>query len=347
MFSGTPFGYGIGTVLGGRLADRLPPRRLCWAALGLLGLGMAVAFAFPSGTTFLLFYSLLGLGLGGGLALVASVAAGAQVLPRRVGTVGGGLTATYALGAVVQVPVVARLSAQLGWLGSLRVTGLGLLALAVICLTVMPPLGAPRTARHDSRPPLSELLRRRRLWTALAIEASLTPLGTYAFVNLIVFANGRGLSLAAATLGLVALAIGNTAGRTLAGVTSDVAGVDIVLAGILALDLAGAGLLAWGPGGEAVLAGALLIGLALGGGAGVMSRAGAEAAPDAPATGFGLVFAGYAVGALLGPLIGAETGVAPVTWLLLGLGPLLGFGLLAFRMGTGMRQAASADRRSA
>lgn len=30
VFSGTPLGYGIGIVIGGWLADRSPPRRLCW-----------------------------------------------------------------------------------------------------------------------------------------------------------------------------------------------------------------------------------------------------------------------------------------------------------------------------
>jgi len=36
VFSATPVGYGTGIVVGGRLADRLPPRRLCWAGLVLL-----------------------------------------------------------------------------------------------------------------------------------------------------------------------------------------------------------------------------------------------------------------------------------------------------------------------
>ena len=58
VFSATPLGYGTGALIGGRLADRLPPRRLCWAGLGLLGAGFAVAFTHPSGLTFVAFYAL-------------------------------------------------------------------------------------------------------------------------------------------------------------------------------------------------------------------------------------------------------------------------------------------------
>jgi len=43
VWSATPIGYGSGIVIGGRLADRLPPRRLCWTGLGLLAVGASIA----------------------------------------------------------------------------------------------------------------------------------------------------------------------------------------------------------------------------------------------------------------------------------------------------------------
>jgi len=60
VFSATPIGYGTGIVIGGRLADRVPPRRLCWAGLALLASGLAIALSFPSELTFTFFYSMLG-----------------------------------------------------------------------------------------------------------------------------------------------------------------------------------------------------------------------------------------------------------------------------------------------
>ncbi len=69
VFSATPAGYGIGTAIGGRLGERLPPRRLCWASLGLLWAGFAVAFTLPGGLTFVVAYAFLALGVGGGVAL--------------------------------------------------------------------------------------------------------------------------------------------------------------------------------------------------------------------------------------------------------------------------------------
>jgi MFS family permease len=331
VFSATPLGYGIGTVLGGRLADRLPPRRLCWAALGMLATGFAVAFGSGSGATFVLFYAFLGLGLGGGLALVAGLAAGARVLPKRPGAVGGALTATYALGAVVQVPGVALLAGWLGWLNGLRLTGTVLVALAAAALALMPRLPPPLHAANPQGSGLAGIFLRRGVWTAYAIEACLTPLGTFAFVSLLLYAHVHGLAPVLGTAALVTLALGNTAGRVLGGVVSDRTGVNAVFAAILGFSLVAAGLMAWAPAQATLLPAAVLAGLGLGGGAGVMSRAAALAAPDAPGSAFGLIFAGFASGAFLGPLAGAVLGLDSEAWLIMGLLPLAGFGLLILR----------------
>lgn len=62
----------------------------------------------------------------------------------------------------------------------------------------------------------------------------------------------------------------------------------------------------------------------------MLSRAGASAAPDAPRSAFGLMFAGYAAGAASGPLIGGALGVGTATWLILSVPPLIALGLVAF-----------------
>jgi len=108
-------------VFAGRLADRLPPRRICWASRALMACGLGVAFALPGSLTFPAL--LLGGRLGGrrGSAWRGSIAAAVQVLPHRVGTAGGAATGAYALAALVQVPVASRLAPLVGWTDTLRI----------------------------------------------------------------------------------------------------------------------------------------------------------------------------------------------------------------------------------
>ncbi|MDQ6918549.1 MAG: MFS transporter, partial [Candidatus Dormibacteraeota bacterium] len=138
VWSATPIGYGTGIVIGGRLADRLPPRRLCWTGLGVLAAGGGTALAFPSGAAFVLLYSMLGLGFGGGLALAGSIAAGRHAMPHRAGTVGGLVTGAYAFAAPLQVPMVSVLAGSIGWLPTLRGTAAATVGLAALALTLLP-----------------------------------------------------------------------------------------------------------------------------------------------------------------------------------------------------------------
>ena len=326
VFSATPVGYGAGIVLGGRLADRLPPRRLCWSGLGLLAAGLTLALSFPSGATFIIAYSMLGLGFGGGLALAGSIAAARQVLPDRAGAAGGLVTGAYAFAAPVQVPIISLLAASMGWLPALRSLGLAMIGLGAVTLAAMPALPAPRP--HPSgraHPSLVALLRRPRLLTAILLEIAGTPLGAYAFVHAAAYAQALGLAAVVATTAITAVAIGNAAGRVAGGAVSDRLGVDRVLLAILLADLAAAAVLFLGSGPASLVAGALLAGSAFGGCAGVIGRLAEDAAADAPNSAFGLLFAGFAVGAGPGSLLGASVG-GRHAWLV--MGGLAGCGLL-------------------
>jgi MFS transporter, OFA family, oxalate/formate antiporter len=303
VFSATPIGFGIGTVLGGRLADRLPPRRLCWASLGLLAAGFAAAFAAPSGLTFVAGYAFLALGVGGGVALTGAVAALTQVLPpRRAGTAGGLASAVYAASAVFQAPAISALAPRLGWRGALEAVGLGAAALAAIVLPLMPALPARRAADGGLvlTPPVG-------LGAALAFCGA--TLGAYAAVNL---PGEAGAALAGAVA--AAIALGNAAGRLLGGLLADRIGTAGVLAAVFALELAAAAVLFARPAAAAALVVGLGAGLALGADAGSLARAGRDAAPGRPNAAFGLVFAGYTTGAFAGPLVGALVG-SPAAWL--------------------------------
>jgi len=305
VFSATPVGFGVGTVIGGRLADRFPPRRLCWASLGLLAAGFALAFAAPSGLTFVVGYAGLALGVGGGVALTGAVAALTQALPSRAGAAGGLASATYAASAVLQAPLISTLAPHLGWRGALEAVGTAVAVVAAALLTLMPAL----PARHHGRAGGAGALLTGRVAMGAALAFCGAMFGAYAAVNL---PGATGPALAGAVAASIAL--GNSGGRLLGGLVADRLGTSAVVAAVFALDLVAAVVLFARPGPAAAVGAGLGAGLALGSDAGSLARAGADAAPARPNAAFGLVFAGYTTGAFAGPLLGALVG-APLAWL--------------------------------
>jgi len=319
VFSATPLGFGIGTVVGGRLADRVPPRRLCWASLGLLGAGFAVTFAAPCGLTFVVAYAGLALGVGGGVALTGAVAALAHALPGRSGTAGGLASATYAASAVFQAPLIAALAPSLGWRAALEVVALGAAALAAVLLPLMPRLPARQPGPRTGRGPLVSA----RVATGAALAFCGATFGAFAAVNL---PGVAGAALAGAVV--AAIALGNAGGRLLGGLFADRIGPAPVLAAVFALELGAALLLFSGRWPALALGLGLCAGLALGMDAGSLARVGRDAAPARPNAAFGLVFAGYTTGAFAGPLLGALVGPPPA-WLVTAAPAVVGLAILS------------------
>lgn len=331
VWSAGPAGYGLGMVVAGRFADRLPPRRICWASLALAACGLGVAFALPGSVTFPVFYSGVGLGVGGGVGMAGSIAAGVQALPRRVGMVGGLATGAYALAALVQVPIASRLAPVVGWTDTLRILGSALVVLAALALLLMPALPVPRLA-SAGRPietPL-RLFARPLVWTAVLAELGAAPIGADAFVNLVSYARGLGIAAVLATAALTVVAAGNAAGRLAGGSAADRFGVERVMLVVLLCNVAAA-LLLWHVTPATLVAASLAAGVGFGGAAGILSRLGARAAPEAPSSAFGLIFVGYAAGAFAGPLVSAGLGLGSWTWLAMGILPLAGLAVLAYR----------------
>jgi MFS transporter, OFA family, oxalate/formate antiporter len=343
VFSATPIGYGTGIIVGGRLADSVPPRRLCWTGLGLLALAGGVALTVPGGLTFVFLYSMLGLGFGGGLGLAGSIAAGRQAMPSQLGLMSGLVTGAYAIAAPIQVPIVSILAGSVGWLPTLRAMAAGTLAIAAIGLAAMPSLPRPRRQDSSSRrlPSPLELVRRPRVYTAILLELTATPLGAYAFVSAAGYARGLQLAAILATAAITAVAIGNALGRVAAGAGSDRAGVDRVMVGVLLLDLAAAAVLYLHPSGPAIVVGGLLAGIGFGAPAGVIGRLADDAAPDAPNSAFGLIFAGFAAGASSGSLLGALVGGSGA-WAVLGLPALAGLAVIFLRLRLGKARPTTA-----
>jgi MFS family permease len=143
-----------------------------------------------------------------------------------------------------------------------------------------------------------------------------------------VLAHNQGPALATAAVVLFAAA--NTVSRFTAGLGSDLFGVDRVVLAVLLLELAAALLLASGVTPFTIIAAALAAGFSLGGSNGAMTRMAVEAAPEVPNSAFGVIFAAFAVGAVLGPLAGTLTG-GPRAWLTVGAPALAGLIVLAGR----------------
>jgi MFS family permease len=305
VFSVTPLCYGVGTAAVGPLADRLPPRRLCWAGLGLLAAGFALAFGAPSGLTFVVGYAGLALGVGGGVALTGAVTALIRALPRRAGTVGGMASAAYAASSILLAPLIAALARSLGWRDALALVATGIALVAAALLLLMPALPAAHRRPAGERPA--------GVLTAPVGAGALLALCGAMFAAFAVVSVPGQVGPALAGVAAAALAAGNTAGRLIGGALADRLGSAGVAVAVFALDLLAAALLLAHLGPAVTLAAGLGAGLALGGDAGSVARVASEAAPEHPGAAFGLVFAGFAAGAFAGPLIGALAGV-PLGW---------------------------------
>ena len=217
---------------------------------------------------------------------------------------------------------------------------LATLGLAALTLTAMPAIPRPRQPEEDgkARPAPLAVLRRPRLYTAILLELTATPLGAYAFVGAAGYARRLELAAVVATAAITAVAVGNALGRVGGGAASDRAGVDRVMLGVLLLDLVAALLLFLHPGGGGVVLACLLAGIGFGAPAGVIGRLAEDAAPDAPNSAFGLIFAGFAAGASSGSLLGAAVGGA-AAWPAVGAAALAGLAVVLIRLRLGHRLA--------
>ena len=331
VFSATPGFYGFGMVIGGRLGDSQPPRRLLWAALALVATGYAVTFLRPQPATFILFYAGLSQGTGGGMAMACSLAAFRQTFPRRLGSAGGLLSSFFPLSSLLLVPIVTSLASRIGWVDGVRLTGTALVLLAALGLLQMPGIAAPRGEHHAAGRPFLSLVGRPLVWTGFLIELLATPLGAYSFVHLGPYAQTLGLSLAIASTAVVAAIAGNGLGRIVAGAASDRMPADRVILALLVCSLAAATALALASGTPLMLTGALLAGIGFGAPAGMLPRLAAQAAPEAPNTAYGLMFVGYTTGSFAGPLFGELLSRDAAGWLEMAAIPAAGLVVLLLR----------------
>ena len=331
IYALTPLSSAVTFLFGGRLATKLTPRRFCWLGVGALVVGQGVAFIFPSQFTFIVFYAVLALGVGYGLTLAASLAVVAQIFPKHLGTVGGTLVAAYALATLVEVPMINSLAASSNWINALRIVGTTMTIVAVLALSVLPAL--PRSEEHPTTGiiPFS-LLKHHRIATAVLLEIVIVPLGSFALSQVGIYAQDLRLVAWVGTVAVLAASLGNLLGRLLVGFASDYLSVNYLLLVLVLLD-AVAGIILWRTATAAVLViAAGIVGFSCGGLGGMVPRMAADALPDAFNSILGLLFAAFALGGFIGPLLGSVLGNGPFAWLVLSVISSTGIVIIILRL---------------
>ena len=331
VYALTPLSSAVTFLFSGLLATKLTPRRYCWLGVGALVLGQGVAFIFPNEFTFIVFYAVLALGVGYGLTLAASLAAIAQVFPKQLGTAGGALVGAYALATLAEVPITNSLAAASNWINALRIVGTTVTILAVLALTLMPALPRSKERPVKGIIPFS-LLKQHRIATAVLLEIVIVPLGSYALSQVGIYAQDLGLVAWVGTVAVLAASLGNLLARFLVGMASDYLSVNRMLLVLVILD-AMAGILLWSTSTAAVLViAAGVVGFSCGGLVGTVPRMAMDALPDAFNSILGLLYAAFALGGFIGPLLGSTLGNGSLAWLVLSLISSTGIIIITLRL---------------
>jgi MFS family permease len=282
-------GYALVTLLSGTLGplhgallDRFGVRRVILFGLVVLALGLVALSAMTSLLTFYLAMLLCGLGLAtaGFLSITTAIV---PWFARRRSTALALMSIGISIGGLL-VPLVAATVVEIGWRSALQLSAAVTLAAGLPLALLMrrspaaygqrpdgdgtrepgaSPGRAARAQRADHT--LSEALRTRAFWLLGIGHASALLVVSAVTVHLVAHVSeGRGFSLqqAATAVALVTLASG--LGQVVGGPLGDRFDKRLIAAGAMLLHGGALLLLAWGPGWFAVVAFAVLHGVAWG-----------------------------------------------------------------------------------
>lgn len=339
----------VGTPAAGWLLDRVGPRRVAWAATGALPLALCGLAATPhSYAAYLALCSAVGL-----IATVSSpmtyLVVLSQWVDRRPGLAISLAMLGLGLGQTVGSLGAGLAIAHLGWRGAwlaaavaTAVVGLGSVA---VLLRENP--ARRRTGRGDAPglepagATVGQALRTPLIWLLMASAACICITGSGAATHVAAILTDRGASLRQAALGVAMVGVGSIAGRLATGYLLDRAPFARVGAAVFATQAFGLLLLWSGAGGGLPLVAAAAVGFAIGAEADIIPFV-LRSAFGLRAYGrlFGLVFAAYQLGPLLGPVLLAQSydrlggyapgllgfaGLAGIAALLIGLAGRPGF----------------------
>lgn len=314
-FTASTASYALAQLPSGALGGRFGPRRVVLWTLLATAFGSLTLAVAPSGWAFVAGFALLG-AVGGSYYAPATAmlaarfdATGSAVGVHRVGAQVVGLTA----------PLVALVAVAFGW----RVAvGLGAVAtlpaaagVAVVvrgrattggdgatAVSLGDELAPGRLRALLSRPPVA-------FTTLVAGLAQFVDTATFSFLPTIL-QEFHGLSPTVANLLFVGYFAAMTVAQPIAGVASDRVGRDAAAVGALCIGVAGYLVLLGGEGRFVLAVGAALVGVGMGWGPPVQSRALDSLDADEQGTGFGLVRTAYiGIASLCGVAVGGAVGL--------------------------------------
>lgn len=259
----------LGILIGGRLAQRIPMRRLFFALACMMGIGFGSYALLPLGNPTLsylmvlvLFGMLSSFGVGMGINLVQS--ATLPWFPDHAGLVSGALFMSLGVSSFVLAAVSQRILPLLGALNSLAVIGAGLfiIAMGILCdrkSLCLPANGELKVLTNEGGITTGEMAKKLSFWLLLIWNGCLRAIG---FI-LLDHAAGVAVAFAATALAGMLISPANAGGSLLLGALLDKTGLRRNILTICLLMLAGVALLIVGALANSALL--IILGLVLGG----------------------------------------------------------------------------------
>ena len=242
---------GVGSIGGGKLAERYSVRTAVFVGGLMTGVGLIIASFTTPDIPWLIWlaYGLIS-GIGMGVMYSPTIACAQKWFPHKKGLVTGIIVAAMGLGGVIFTPIVVHLISSFGGQGTGELKTfvvLGVIYLAICCVASiflkMPPPGMTvktvvlKVVKEYSA---KEMFKTARFYLIVAafMLASIGGLMMIGFAKPI--AEGKGLA-AIATVGVIAITMSNSLGRLFWGMLSDKLGrentVIVLLSGTAVLSL--------------------------------------------------------------------------------------------------------------
>lgn len=307
--------FAIGMIIAGRIQDRIGPRNVAMAGGLMLALGAALTGVV--GDTVIgvvLTYGVLG-GLGVGFAYVTPVATLVKWFPDKRGLITGLAVFGFGLATVVFAPVISALLDSVGVASTFYI--LAAIFLVLVCgagsILRVPPAGwqpagwtPPTQAKHGLDSPLGRTLRTWQFWVIwlvyfLGAGVGLMTIGKAKTLGIDVAGASSGL----ATVGVMVLGIFNALGRLSWGSLSDRLGRlrTIVVMFVLYI-VAFLGLMRWTGNVPTWLIGICVIGFCFGGYLAIMPSLTADYyGTRSMGANYGVLFTAYGIGGVVWPYI--------------------------------------------
>lgn len=213
--------WGIASVVGGGLSDRLGRRPVLGA--GLLVMGTAILTMSTAGSYAMAAACQILIGVGGGTFMGTVYAAVSERVPgEQRGRSFGVISVGQSLSLVLGVPLVTFIGSYGGWRGALTAQGGAMLVMALVVLAVVTPvvaLAADPRGRPQAR--LRDIFTRRLSLLFAAAVSERVCFGTSAVYLATYFITTYGVQLRDLALVLGLVALGNLAGNLVGGRLAD------------------------------------------------------------------------------------------------------------------------------